>query len=234
MDKASRYIYEESSLRSNTYWVRLVSYLSYKLRVHWYLIIISLRLKKRGKNALTVLDSMHTDFQWAAQHLRKYLAQEWKTKRNTERRFDEENFPAHAPDCPKQEGMSDCGVYMLHFAELFANNPHVKIGVIECKTYVILKPGWFSQEDIAKKRKQIFKTITRLTKNSYKEAQKALENIRANLKLISVTPRLDKIPKDSHIEEYLTKGSYIVLALKLQVGEGIKKLRKDYKSVRKY
>lgn len=65
---------------------------------------------------------------------------------------------------------------------------------------------WFSQEDIAQKRKQIFKTITKLIKESYKEAQKAIENIRANLKLISDTPRLDKIPKDNHMEDYLNKG----------------------------
>lgn len=72
---------------------------------------------------------MQTDFQWAVQHLRKYLEQEWKMKRNMERSFNEENFPAYAPDCPKQSGMSDCGVYMLHFAELFSINPHVRIEV---------------------------------------------------------------------------------------------------------
>ena len=54
--------------------------------------------------------------------------QEWKMRYPTdEREFSPSTIPAYAPLVPQQCNGCDCGVFVLHFAELFAKRPFVDL-----------------------------------------------------------------------------------------------------------
>merc|ERR1712173_149710 len=83
--------------------------------------------------------------------LRIYLGDEWRRqyKKEEEIVFDVETIPGVSLGVPQQTNSCDCGVYVLHFAQLFALNPFYNSG--NC----ISRNDWFSSRDIEQKRNDI-------------------------------------------------------------------------------
>jgi len=82
--------------------------------------------------------------------LRIYLDDEWKRKcPEIPRPFTMSTFPGISLGVPQQCNSADCGVFLLHFAELFCLNPFYDAG--RCLT----RDDWFSQDVVTQKRRKI-------------------------------------------------------------------------------
>eukprot|EP01133_Synstelium_polycarpum_P004981 gene4981-5794_t len=79
------------------------------------------------------------------QRLLKYLTLEWEHKKL---------------GIEKPDGTNDCGVFLLHYIELFCKKPETDF------TLPLEKPGWFTVADITRKRKQIRSLIYKLRKEA--------------------------------------------------------------------
>ena len=77
-------------------------------------------------------------------------------------------------DCPQQDNGCDCGVFMLHYIELFCAPSFLQ--AFEANPHgALLQNEWFKLEDIAAKRKHLVKVIMDLdTQTPPKEGKRAL------------------------------------------------------------
>ncbi|XP_070568066.1 sentrin-specific protease 6-like isoform X2 [Ptychodera flava] len=99
--------------------------------------------------------------------LKDYLAVEWESRKGKEKKFMKELVRGSSVKVPQQSNYSDCGVFLLHYVEMFFKKPP------ECFSLPIqtLK-SWFQEEEIAKKREHIMDLINRL-KEEQDAAKKA-------------------------------------------------------------
>ncbi|XP_029380959.1 sentrin-specific protease 5-like [Echeneis naucrates] len=106
------------------------------LEVHWCLVTADLVKKK-----ICLYDSQGNALQKVARNILKYLMTEAKEKQHT----DFENGWAVSFDekIPQQSNENDCGVFVLEY----------------CRCLALAKPFQFSQEDIPKIRKRIYKEL---------------------------------------------------------------------------
>jgi sentrin-specific protease 7 len=96
-------------------------------------------------------------------NIRKYLQFTWDDTLGKEfgsRVFDASTIPGFSPKVPQQINNCDCGVYLLHFVELFIDAPpvitdefiHQKGSSLACPSG---SDEWFPLSDIRKKRREI-------------------------------------------------------------------------------
>ena len=71
------------------------------------------------------------------QSIRDYLSEEWKVTTNTECNFTEEEMPVKYPRVPRQPNGTDCGLYLLHFVEMFFQR---LVYILSLVSYFILDP----------------------------------------------------------------------------------------------
>eukprot|EP01132_Coremiostelium_polycephalum_P004263 gene4263-5335_t len=104
---------------------------------HWTLIIIShvsqdpSKATSANKPWIIYLDSLHgSRLATITNKIRQYLSLEWKYKKSDpsggtipERTYDGKNLPGHRAHVPKQNNFCDCGVFLLHYVELFCRVP---------------------------------------------------------------------------------------------------------------
>ncbi|KAG9268495.1 sentrin-specific protease 6-like isoform X1 [Astyanax mexicanus] len=88
--------------------------------------------------------------------LQEYLEMEWLVKKGTRRSFANGSMNGWSLQVPQQDNHTDCGVYLLQYAESLIMNPPQ-----------ILHPGvdlseWFPQTLVKKKREKIKRLINRL------------------------------------------------------------------------
>ncbi|KYQ88279.1 hypothetical protein DLAC_10970 [Tieghemostelium lacteum] len=133
---------------------------------HWTLCIISFAYQdfdtatSSNRPTFIYLDSL--DSQRSAvitKKIRQYLSLEWKNKKSIpsnglipEKQFNNKNLPIKRGRVPKQDNLCDCGVFLLHYAELFCRAPEKNFDE------PLKKPDWFKNQDINDKR-EIIKTI---------------------------------------------------------------------------
>jgi Ulp1 family protease len=56
-----------------------------------------------------------------------FLRVAWQKDRPGEQKlFNKKTCPLLVPPVPQQENGSDCGVFLLHYAEKFCTNPNIK------------------------------------------------------------------------------------------------------------
>lgn len=72
---------------------------------------------------IVVLDSLENTHPRAVRVLRDYLLEEGRAKRNIEATIPQRTFYVKANHIPMQENFSDCGVYLLGYAQKFFANP---------------------------------------------------------------------------------------------------------------
>ncbi|KAI4896198.1 hypothetical protein NFI96_026422 [Prochilodus magdalenae] len=81
--------------------------------------------------------------------LREYLQVEWEVKRGGQRDFSAERMVGSHCRVPLQDNSSDCGLYLLQYAESFLQDPMVHFDLplrLEC---------WFPRQQVREKREEI-------------------------------------------------------------------------------
>ncbi|XP_017562080.1 sentrin-specific protease 7 isoform X1 [Pygocentrus nattereri] len=81
--------------------------------------------------------------------LREYLQVEWEVKRGGQRDFSAERMVGSHCRVPLQDNSSDCGLYLLQYAESFLQDPVVHFDLplrLEC---------WFPRQQVREKREEI-------------------------------------------------------------------------------
>ncbi|KAK5581935.1 hypothetical protein RB653_003516 [Dictyostelium firmibasis] len=143
---------------------------------HWSLMIICYPGADRvigeyeKSPCMIYLDSLFKRPGQFANKLRKYLTLEWKNKKSIdgvtpEREFNQDNFPYHISHLPLQNNGSDCGVFLLHYLELFCKEPETSF------KKPLERPGWFSASAIHKKRRDLKKLIYDIRSKQYPNAR---------------------------------------------------------------
>ncbi|XP_048835904.1 LOW QUALITY PROTEIN: sentrin-specific protease 7-like [Brienomyrus brachyistius] len=81
--------------------------------------------------------------------LREYLEVEWEARRGTPRAFTPETMLGFRCRVPLQDNSSDCGLYLLQYAESFLENP-----VVHFEPPFLLGT-WFPRQKVRRKREEI-------------------------------------------------------------------------------
>eukprot|EP01090_Pellita_catalonica_P000616 TRINITY_DN10424_c0_g1_i1.p1 TRINITY_DN10424_c0_g1~~TRINITY_DN10424_c0_g1_i1.p1 ORF type:complete len:579 (+),score=65.79 TRINITY_DN10424_c0_g1_i1:253-1737(+) len=143
------------------------------IKLHWSLVIVcnpgsAVESKERlnmlkGVNKPIILHLCSLALQKKAifSKVRAYLKAKWNsTGKIGTAKFTPDTFPAFAPNVPTQENNHDCGLYLLHYAEIFCRNPPKDFSKNSLKKEF---EGWFDKiQDVADKRQLIKDTITRI------------------------------------------------------------------------
>ncbi|XP_063296814.1 sentrin-specific protease 5 [Pelobates fuscus] len=106
------------------------------LEVHWSLITVNIPDK-----IISFYDSQGIHFKFCVENIRKYLLTEAKEKNHPE--FLQGWQTAVTKCIPQQKNDSDCGVFVLQY----------------CKCLALEQPFQFSQEDMPRVRKRIYKEL---------------------------------------------------------------------------
>eukprot|EP00727_Mastigamoeba_balamuthi_P000298 m51a1_g10265 putative sentrin-specific protease (860) ;mRNA; r:18261-22058 len=128
-------------------------------REHWSLVVACLREgfgnDREAGRCLLFLDSLSsTSTSVTSKRIRAWLSSEHRSRfKDSPEVFTCENMPAIAPEVPRQTNYTDCGVFLLHYTEMFVRNPP--------KTLEELR-HWFPEDDVAAKRQFIRDIIRRL------------------------------------------------------------------------
>jgi len=77
-------------------------------------------------------------------------------------------IPCRNVKAPQQDNNCDCGVYLLHYAELFSKTPFKDVSDVD-------RQDWFPKRDIAEKRRQLRDYINNLHIRQDKEKKKELQ-----------------------------------------------------------
>lgn len=116
------------------------------------------KMPKDREPCILLMDSL-LNRQKAVYKFREYLDQEWTTKKVQPSKgmvkkkvFDRTTLPVYKCDVPAQDNFSDCGVFLLHYAETFCRMPDVSM----------IKKDWFPIAEVSAKREEIKGVITRL------------------------------------------------------------------------
>ncbi|KAL2080805.1 hypothetical protein ACEWY4_022658 [Coilia grayii] len=88
--------------------------------------------------------------------LREYLQVEWEVRRGVCRDFSAELMEGSSCPVPQQDNSSDCGLYLLHYAETFLKDPVVNFDLPLCLE------RWFSRQQVRRKRDEIRNLVLRL------------------------------------------------------------------------
>uniref|UniRef100_A0A3Q2PAM3 Uncharacterized LOC105922609 n=1 Tax=Fundulus heteroclitus TaxID=8078 RepID=A0A3Q2PAM3_FUNHE len=88
--------------------------------------------------------------------IRDYLQVEWEVQRKTPRLFTADSMRSCSCRVPRQDNSSDCGLYLLQYAECFLRNPVVHFDL------PLQLDDWFPQQRVRQKRQEIRSLILRL------------------------------------------------------------------------
>ncbi|XP_016147766.1 sentrin-specific protease 7-like [Sinocyclocheilus grahami] len=88
--------------------------------------------------------------------LREYLQVEWETKRGGYRDFSVDNMIGSHCRVPLQDNSSDCGLYLLQYAESFLQDPVLHFD------FPLRLDHWFSRQKVRGKREEIRDLILHL------------------------------------------------------------------------
>ncbi|CAL8288342.1 unnamed protein product [Lota lota] len=99
---------------------------------------------------ILVMDSLKLSaHENACRLLRDYLQVEWQVRRGRSRLFTANTMCSAVCLLPLQDNSSDCGLYLLQYAESFLQNPVVHFDL------PVRLEGWFPRQQIRSKRDQI-------------------------------------------------------------------------------
>ncbi|CAH8288047.1 unnamed protein product [Schistosoma rodhaini] len=101
-----------------------------------------------------------------------YLQAEWNTRRSAQDgvlRFDKDTIRGFSPRVPVQSNLVDCGIYLLHYVEMFFKKPVQSY----TKDYFQHEmAGWFPEATVSKKRAQIHDLLVNLRERNLREKAK--------------------------------------------------------------
>ncbi|KAF8560799.1 hypothetical protein P879_08024 [Paragonimus westermani] len=123
-------------------------------------------LRKRGINAMPCIllfDSLPCQTRVSNLHvIRDYLQVEWDSRRSSEDGslyFNKDTIRGFSPRVPSQSNLVDCGIYLLHYVEMFFKQPVQSY----TKDYFQNEmASWFSEDTVGQKRSEIHTLLLRL------------------------------------------------------------------------
>ncbi|KAI1319067.1 hypothetical protein EDD11_004956 [Mortierella claussenii] len=130
------------------------------------------------KPYIIVLDSLGGFHPGVFRSLRMYLQQELMARKDIDRTIDAKDVPGKLAKCPQQENFCDCGLYLLHYAEVFLKYPEALLNIIVNKTEDANK-YWGDGELLLKREK--FREIMIALAEQYKTylfSQQQIEQIK--------------------------------------------------------
>ncbi|XP_054479843.1 sentrin-specific protease 7b [Anoplopoma fimbria] len=106
---------------------------------------------------ILVLDSLKLSYhENVCRLLREYLQVEWEVRRGTPRLFTPDAMRSSSCRVPQQDNSSDCGLYLLQYAESFLQNPVVHFDL------PLRLDNWFPRQHVRQKREEIRSLIMRM------------------------------------------------------------------------
>ncbi|KAF9907814.1 hypothetical protein EC991_010506 [Linnemannia zychae] len=134
------------------------------------------------KPYILCLDSLGGTHPTVFKVLRSYLQQELLARKNLEMVLTTKEIAGkYSSKCPKQENLWDCGVYLLHYAEVFMRNPSGLLDSIQNKSDD--KTTWAASELPTKREKyrEVMVTLKQSYK-AYKISQQLIEDFKEKSK----------------------------------------------------
>uniref|UniRef100_A0A7N6BLY2 Ubiquitin-like protease family profile domain-containing protein n=1 Tax=Anabas testudineus TaxID=64144 RepID=A0A7N6BLY2_ANATE len=117
-----------------------------------------------SRPCILVMDSLKLSYhENVCRLLREYLQVEWEVRRGTPRLFTSDNMKSSNCRVPLQDNSSDCGLYLLQYAESFLQNPVVHFDFPLCLD------NWFLRQRVRQKREEIQSLIMRMHQNPHTE-----------------------------------------------------------------
>ncbi|XP_051283897.1 sentrin-specific protease 7 isoform X1 [Dicentrarchus labrax] len=114
---------------------------------------------------ILVMDSLKLSYhENVCRLLRDYLQVEWEVRRATPRRFTPDNMMSSNCRVPQQDNSSDCGLYLLQYAESFLQNPVVHFNL------PLGLDNWFPRQLVRQKREEIRSLIMRMHRSQSDES----------------------------------------------------------------
>lgn len=106
---------------------------------------------------ILVMDSLKLSYhENVCRLLRDYLQVEWEVRRGTPRHFTSDGMRSSKCRVPQQDNSSDCGLYLLQYAESFLQNPVVHFDL------PLKLDNWFPRQRVRQKRDAIRTLIMRM------------------------------------------------------------------------
>ncbi|KAF9968613.1 hypothetical protein BGZ70_001349 [Mortierella alpina] len=126
------------------------------------------------KTYILCLDSLGGTHQTVFKVLRSFLQQELSTRKGIHKPLTTKEVTGkYSSKCPRQENLWDCGVYLLHYAEVFMRNPSMLLDAVVNRADD--KVMWASTELATKREK--YRDIMVSLQERYKAYQISLELI---------------------------------------------------------
>uniref|UniRef100_UPI0037E7E45B sentrin-specific protease 7b n=1 Tax=Semicossyphus pulcher TaxID=241346 RepID=UPI0037E7E45B len=106
---------------------------------------------------ILIMDSLKLSYREnVCRLLRDYLQVEWEVRRGTPRLFTSDSMRSSNCRVPQQDNSSDCGLYLLQYAESFLQNPVVHFDL------PLRLDNWFPRQRVRQKREEIRSLIMRM------------------------------------------------------------------------
>ncbi|KAF9187300.1 hypothetical protein BGZ50_002012 [Haplosporangium sp. Z 11] len=133
------------------------------------------------KPYILVLDSLGGSHPTVFKTLRSYLQQELLNRKNIQKTISSKDVPGRYAKCPQQENFCDCGLFLLHYAEVFLKNPGPLLDRIVNKSNDMTK--YWAIGDLAAKREKYREIMISLTEQykAYLFTQEEIEGIKEQL-----------------------------------------------------
>ncbi|XP_041822541.1 sentrin-specific protease 7b isoform X2 [Chelmon rostratus] len=113
---------------------------------------------------ILVMDSLKLSYhENVCRLLRDYLQVEWEVRRGTPRLFTSDSVRSSSCRVPQQDNSSDCGLYLLQYAESFLQNPVVHFDL------PLRLDHWFPRQRVRQKREEIRSLIMRMHQSQNEE-----------------------------------------------------------------
>ncbi|KAM5575418.1 hypothetical protein ABKV19_014394 [Rosa sericea] len=152
--------------------------------LHWTLIVIChpgevprYKVGDSGKSVkvpcILHLDSLKGSHTGLKNHVQSYLWEEWKEKKKETSEEISSNFHNLrflSLELPQQENTYDCGLFLLHYLELFLEEAPAIFNPFDINKFsTFLNANWFLPSEASLKRTLIQRLIFDLIENRYRE-----------------------------------------------------------------
>jgi sentrin-specific protease 7 len=180
---------------------------------HWTLFVVCYPGKDNPYNKKTTdmkqptcimnIDSLGSSHRTASRKIREYLSLRYKVEYNVEKKFDAENIPGMVSSVPGQDNHCDCGVFLLHYVDLFCEQMY-KLPI------PLNNKEWFELSDIPQKRKRMREIIMHMNEEQQDKLKEqygadsvgALQDVNISSSVQEITPSSERSLIPTQEEEY--------------------------------
>ncbi|KAG0325246.1 hypothetical protein BGZ99_000901 [Dissophora globulifera] len=131
------------------------------------------RVDPEAKPYIIILDSLGGQHPRVFTRLREYLQKELLARKGIDRIINNKVLPGKVGKCPQQKNFSDCGLFLLHYAELFLRHPGPLLdGMVDVQNSKGNQSEYWDLKELATKRAKYITIMEGLTEQ-YQEYIKA-------------------------------------------------------------